>query len=95
MPQAPIALSDAALTQIVQFAAPLTPQARSAFLAALAAELAATPQPAQDGEVTRAARAPLASGMFHRSPEFVADISYGTGEAKFRTRRVGTHRTPW
>jgi hypothetical protein len=86
MTQALISLSDESLNQITQLARPLEPQARSAFLVALAAELQDVPQPVADGAVSRAARSLLATGRFHRAPEFVVGSSYGTAEAKYRVR---------
>ena len=53
----PISLSDSALTTIVQLCRPLTPEARIAFMAALADELRDEPQPLGDGTVARTARA--------------------------------------
>ena len=62
----PISLSDSALTTIVQLCRSLTPEARIAFMAALADELRDEPQPLGDGTVARTARALLKSGMFAR-----------------------------
>jgi hypothetical protein len=91
-----IAISDNALTQLIQLTASLTPDARSALLLALADELRSVPQPVGDGEVSRAVRKLLATGMFHREQHLVADgaAHYGVGEGKYR-KRVGTHRNPW
>jgi hypothetical protein len=60
----PISLSDDQLTIVTQFAEPLAPPDRLAFLAALANLLQHEPRPVGDGAVHRAAKQLLASGHY-------------------------------
>jgi hypothetical protein len=60
----PISLSDEQLTAVTQFAEPLAPPDRSAFLAALANMLRSEPRPVGDRAVHREAKQLLATGHY-------------------------------
>ena len=73
MSSSPISLSDEALNTVTQMLRPLIPEARVAFMSALAEELKDEPQPVGDGTVGRAARTLLRSGMYRRDGAFIGD----------------------
>jgi hypothetical protein len=72
--QAPIGLSDEALTLIMRLTAPLVPDGRVAFVDDLAALLRSEPQPPGDGAVYRHARELLRSGRYKRSDLYAIGV---------------------
>jgi hypothetical protein len=75
----PISLSDEQLSVITDFAEPLAPHDRSAFLAALANLLRHEPRPIGDGALHRAAKQLLAAGHYQR--QSIRDVtSYRSGD---------------
>jgi hypothetical protein len=76
----PIALSDNAFNQITTLVRPLTPEARSRFLEALAVELQAEPvQPDGDGAVFRISRQLLRTGQYKREDYTYHSVDNASG----------------
>jgi hypothetical protein len=85
----PIGISDEASATVLRLARPLTPAARNSFLETLFVELKDLPQPLGDGEVHRAARALVRSGLYHLDPSMVLpdDVKrYGAHSGGYKPR---------